>query len=51
MSGLADLSLVEAADAVRRGDATSQALLDACTEAVDRNGKARDAHLAHGMPP
>ncbi|MBN8873992.1 MAG: amidase [Rhodospirillales bacterium] len=30
MSGLADLSLVEAADAVRRGEATSQALLDAC---------------------
>ena len=28
MAGLADLSLVEAADAVRNGDATSLALLD-----------------------
>jgi aspartyl-tRNA(Asn)/glutamyl-tRNA(Gln) amidotransferase subunit A len=30
MTGLADLSLVEAADAVRDGDATSMELLDAC---------------------
>ncbi len=30
MTDLADLSLVEAADAVRNGDATSMELLDAC---------------------
>ena len=30
MTDLADLSLVEAADAVRSGDATSMELLDAC---------------------
>ena len=30
MTDLADLSLVEAADAVRDGDATSMELLDAC---------------------
>jgi aspartyl-tRNA(Asn)/glutamyl-tRNA(Gln) amidotransferase subunit A len=30
MTDLADLSLVEAADAVRKGDATSKELLDAC---------------------
>ena len=30
MSDLADLSMVEAAEAVRRGDATSMELLDAC---------------------
>ena len=30
MADLADLSLVEAADAVRSGDATSMELLDAC---------------------
>mgnify|MGYP005810707719 CR=1 FL=1 len=29
-TGLADLSLVEAADAIRRGETTSEALLDAC---------------------
>ena len=30
MTDLADLSMVEAADAVRNGDATSMELLDAC---------------------
>ena len=30
MANLADLSMVEAADAVRNGDATSMELLDAC---------------------
>ena len=30
MADLADLSMVEAAEAVRRGDATSMELLDAC---------------------
>ncbi|HEY5299515.1 MAG TPA: amidase [Acetobacteraceae bacterium] len=36
MSGLADLSLVEAADAVRTGQATSVALLEACWANLER---------------
>ena len=35
MSGLADLSMTEAADAVRRGDVTSMELLDACWKNLD----------------
>ena len=35
MVGLADLSLVEAADAVRNGEATSMELLDACWANLD----------------
>jgi aspartyl-tRNA(Asn)/glutamyl-tRNA(Gln) amidotransferase subunit A len=36
MSGLGDLSLVEAADAVKTGQATSRALLDACWANLDK---------------
>ncbi len=43
MSGLADLSLVEAADAVRTGAATSAALLDACLAEIDAHEAAVNA--------
>src|SRR5665213_486857 len=59
MVELADLTLVEAADAVRNGDATSRDLLDACWERmeavnptlnatiwVDREGAERAAALS-----
>jgi aspartyl-tRNA(Asn)/glutamyl-tRNA(Gln) amidotransferase subunit A len=59
MTDLADLSLVEAAEAVRNGDATSMELLDACwrnmelanpalnaTIWLDRAGAERAAHAA-----
>ncbi|MDQ2804768.1 MAG: amidase family protein, partial [Pseudomonadota bacterium] len=36
MSGLADLSLAEAAEAVRCGEATSFALLEACGDNLER---------------
>ena len=37
MSELADLSLVEAAEAVRNGDATSMELLEACWANMERS--------------
>jgi aspartyl-tRNA(Asn)/glutamyl-tRNA(Gln) amidotransferase subunit A len=42
---LADLSLVEAADAVRHGDATSESLLAACLAAIDAREAAVNATI------
>ena len=41
MTDLADLSLVEAADAVRNGDATSMELLDACWRNMETANRGR----------
>ena len=45
MTDLADLSLVEAADAVRNGDATSMELLDACWANLEAANAALNATI------
>ena len=45
MTDLADLTLVEAADAVRSGQATSRALLDACWANIDKANPALNATI------
>ena len=50
MSGLSDLSLVEAADRVAKGEVTSADLLEACLARLDaRNaGGAHEFTVSHG---
>ena len=50
MSGLADLSMTEAADAVRSGRATSVALLEACWNRMEAVNPALNATISARSP-